>query len=129
MPFLADIVFDGGLNQLNGLTENLYITSAEATTFAEASTTFRLGTKATPTIGTGVDRSGGGREVVVSAITDGTVNTTGSASLRAHRQQRLAAAGYRLAVGSAKRDGLEHLYAGFVRHWHPGPGLSNGGHC
>jgi hypothetical protein len=80
MPFLADIVFDGGLNQLNGLTENLYITSAEATTFAEASTTFRLGTKATPTIGTGVDRSGGGREVVVSAITDGTVNTTGSAT-------------------------------------------------
>jgi hypothetical protein len=80
MPFLADTVFDSGLNQLNALRENLYITSAEATTFTQAATTFRLGTKATPTIATATDRSGGGREVIVSAITDGTVTGTGTAT-------------------------------------------------
>lgn len=83
MASLANTVLDDGLSQLSsagGLTENLYITSAEATTYAEAFTTYKLGTKATPTISAPADRSGGGREVVASAITDGTVDTTGTAT-------------------------------------------------
>ena len=80
MPFLANNVFDSGLNQLNSLTENLYITSAEATTFLQASDTLKLGTKATPTVSVAADRGAGGREVTVSAISDGAVNTTGTAS-------------------------------------------------
>lgn len=80
MAFLANTVFDDGLNQIDTLTENLYITSAEATTFTEAATTYKLGTKATPTIAAPSDRTGGGREVVVSAITDGSVNGTGTAT-------------------------------------------------
>ena len=83
MASLANIVFDSGLSQLSsagGLTENLYITSAEATTYTEAFTTFKLGTKAAPTIAAPSDRGGGGREVVASASTDGTVNTTGTAT-------------------------------------------------
>jgi hypothetical protein len=82
MASLANTVFDNGLSQIasGGLVENLYITSAEATTFAQASDTLKLGTKATPTMSAVADRSGGGREVVVSAISDGAVNGTDSAT-------------------------------------------------
>jgi len=80
MAFLADTVFDSGLNQIDTLTENLYITSQEATTFTEAATTYKLGTKATPTIAAPADRGGGGREVVISSISDGSVGADGTAS-------------------------------------------------
>jgi len=80
MPFLANTVYDNGLSQIPALTENLYITSAEATTFTQASSTLRLGTKATPTVGSPADRSGGGRQVTINAISDGTVNSNGTAT-------------------------------------------------
>jgi hypothetical protein len=80
MPFLANTVYDNGLSQIDDLTENLYITSQEVTSFTEATTTYKLGTKATPSIAAPSDRGGGGREVVISAITDGSVNGTGTAT-------------------------------------------------
>jgi hypothetical protein len=80
MAFIADTVFDNGLTVLDTTVENLYITSAEATTFTEAATTFKLGTKATPTVGAPENGATDGRRVIVSAITDGTVNTTGTAT-------------------------------------------------
>jgi len=81
--FLHDDVFDSGLSVLSTLTENLYICSTLPTTYAEASSTYRLGTKAGPTVGSPSDRTGGGRKVTVSAITDGTVNTSGTAGFYA----------------------------------------------
>lgn len=80
MPLLANEVFDNGLSQLNVLTENLYINNAEPTTFTQASSTNKLGTKAAPTVGTPVDGDVDGRKAVVSAITDGTVDSSGTAS-------------------------------------------------
>ena len=80
MAFLADTVFDDGLSQIAALAENLYITSAEATTFTEASSTVKLGTKAAPSIGSPADKTGGGREVTVASISDGTVDATGTAT-------------------------------------------------
>lgn len=80
MASLANAVLDAALSYIDTNTENLYITSQEATTFAEASSTYKLGTKATPAIAAPADRTGGGREVVVSAITDGTVDSTGTAT-------------------------------------------------
>lgn len=77
--FLHDDVFDNGLNVIDANTENLYITSSLITAFASLAAA-KLGTKATPAIAAPADRSGGGREVVVSAITDGVVNNTGTAS-------------------------------------------------
>ena len=74
-----DDIFDTGLSQLTTIVENLYICSTMPTTFAEASSTYKLGTKATPTITGPADRTGGGREVTVSAISDGTVDATGNA--------------------------------------------------
>lgn len=80
MATLHDDVFDNGLNILDTDTENLYICSQEPTTFAEASSTYALGVKATPAIAAPADRAGGGREVVVSAITDGSVTADGTAT-------------------------------------------------
>ena len=77
--FLHDDVFDNGLSVLDTLVENLYICSSLPTTFTEASSTYKLGTKASPTVSAPADRTGGGRKVTVSAITDGTVSASGTA--------------------------------------------------
>jgi len=80
---LHDDVYDNGLSVLDTLVENLYICSTQPATFTEASVTYKLGTKATPTISTPADRTGGGRKVTVSAITDGTVSANGTAGFYA----------------------------------------------
>lgn len=80
MAFLGDRVFDNGLTVLDTEANRLDITSSEATTYAEATSTYTLGNKTTPTIGSPADRAGGGREVTVSAISDGSVTGTGTAA-------------------------------------------------
>jgi hypothetical protein len=80
MASLSNNVFDSGLNYLDTNGSHLYITSQEATTYTEAITTYALGNKATPTISAPADRVGGGREVTVSAITDGSVTADGTAT-------------------------------------------------
>jgi len=79
--YLHSDVYDNGVAPLTTLVENLYICSAMPTTFAEASSTYKLGTKAAPTITGPTNRSsGGGREVTVGAVSDGVVDATGNAS-------------------------------------------------
>lgn len=80
MPALHNDVFDNGLSGLNANTENLYILSADPGLTWSNIATYGLGSKATPTVATPTDRGGGGREVIVSAITDGSVTGTGTAS-------------------------------------------------
>lgn len=80
MAFITDSAFDAALNYIKDNVENLYLCSQEPTTVAEANTTYKLGTKGTPTIAAPSDRAGNGRECVVSAIADGTVNSSGTAS-------------------------------------------------
>ena len=79
MPFIADAALDAGLAVVAD-SDALYICSQEPTTFAEASSTYALGTKATPSIGAAGDRSPNGRKRTVAAITDGTVTATGTAT-------------------------------------------------
>ena len=81
MAFLADDIFDSGLNVLNTATTTIHITSQEATTRTEAVTTYDLG-DVSVSIPAAVDRtaSGGGRKVVVPAVTTGSVTATGTAS-------------------------------------------------
>lgn len=43
-----DDVLDAALNTIKTNTENLYICSTQPATFAEASSTYKLGAKATP---------------------------------------------------------------------------------
>jgi len=102
MASLHDDVFDNGLSVIDDDTENLYICSTLPTTFTEASSTYRLGTKATPTIAAPSPRTGGGREVVVAEVTDGVVNAEGSAgyyALTDDSASKLLAAG---ALSSAQ---------------------------
>jgi hypothetical protein len=80
MATLADRVFDSGLTVLDTEVDVLHICSQQPTTYAQASSTYTLGNKATPTIGAPADRTGGGREVTVSAITDGTVTGSNTAT-------------------------------------------------
>lgn len=77
---LHDDILDLGLTQLTTDVENLYICSAQPTTFLEASNTYKLGTKATPSITGPTDGDSSGRKVVIAAITDGTVDATGNAA-------------------------------------------------
>lgn len=94
--FLGDRVFDNGLTVLDTEASHLYINSTQAATYTEAITTYALGVKATPTVSAPADRTGGGREVTVSAITDGSVTGTGTAGFYAlvdSSNTRLLAAG------------------------------------
>ena len=80
MAALNDKVFDSGLNVIDTDTENLYILSGDPGLTWSNIGTLGLGNKATPSIAAPSDRSGGGREVVVSAITDGSVTANGTAT-------------------------------------------------
>jgi hypothetical protein len=80
MATLNDRVFDNGLTVLDTEANAIHITSQEATSYAEATSTYTLGNSTSLSIGAPQDRSGGGREVVVAAITDGSVTGTGTAT-------------------------------------------------
>jgi hypothetical protein len=78
MTALHNDVFDKGLETVDDNTEKLHICSADpGLTFSNIAA-FGLGVKDPPTIAAPSDRSGGGREIVVSAITDGLVTGTGT---------------------------------------------------
>jgi hypothetical protein len=68
MSTLADRVLDNGLTVLDTEVDKLVVCSQEPTTFTGANVTYKLGEKDTPTISAPADKSGGGREVTVSAI-------------------------------------------------------------
>jgi len=80
MPFLNDRVFDNGLTVLDTEANAIHVTSQEATTYTGATSTYTLGNSTGLSIGSPADRSGGGREVTVAAITDGSITATGTAT-------------------------------------------------
>jgi hypothetical protein len=80
MATLDNRVFDNGLTVLDTEANKVLITSQEATTYTQANSTYALGNSASLSIGAPADRSGGGREVTVAAIADGSVTGTGTAT-------------------------------------------------
>lgn len=80
MASLADRVFDNGLTVLDTEANRIDITSQEATTYTEATSTYTLGNSTSLSIGAPADRSGGGREVTAAAISDGSVTGSGTAT-------------------------------------------------
>ncbi len=80
MATLNDRIFDNGLTVLDTEANKVLITSQEATTYTQANSTYALGNSTSLSIGAPADRSGGGREVTVAAITDGSVTATGTAT-------------------------------------------------
>lgn len=82
MPTISDRVFDNGLTVLDTEANAVHICSAEPATYAAATTTVSLGSSASAAFGAPQDNSGagGGREVVMAAITDGSVTADGTAT-------------------------------------------------
>jgi hypothetical protein len=80
MATIADRVFDNGLTVLDTEANRIDVTSQEATTYTEATSTYTLGNSTSLSIGAPADRSGGGRKVTVAAISDGSISGTGTAT-------------------------------------------------
>jgi hypothetical protein len=77
MASLHANVYDDGLNELtNAVTPVLYLCKPEPTTYTEAATTYKLGTKTSPTVGAPESNGSGGRKVEVATFTDGTVDAS-----------------------------------------------------
>ena len=83
MAFLADAVFDSGLSYITSNGSRIDITSTQATTYTEATSTFTLGNSTSLSVGSPANRSGGGREVTAASITNGSVTGTGTAAFYA----------------------------------------------
>jgi hypothetical protein len=97
MPFIHDDALDALLADIDDNAESLHICDTEPTNYTEASATYSLGEKTSLVVNAPSDRGGGGREIVVPAITDGAVDVTGTADFWAivkdSATSRLLAAG------------------------------------
>lgn len=80
MATLNDRVFDNGLTVLDTEANAIHVTSQEATTYTEATSTYTLGNSTSVSIGAPADRAGGGRKVTVASLSDGSITGTGTAS-------------------------------------------------
>jgi hypothetical protein len=80
MASFGDRVFDQALAVLDTEANAIHLTTQEATTYTEATSTYTVGNSTSLSIGAPADRSGGGREVTVAAISDGSVTGNGTAS-------------------------------------------------
>lgn len=72
-------VYDSGLSVLDVATSTLHICSTQPTTLAEATTTYKLGSKTSLSIGAPQAHTTG-RKVVVASFSDGSVTATGTAA-------------------------------------------------
>lgn len=75
MP-LGDRVLDNGLTVLDTEANRLDICHTLPTTYAQATSTYSVGNKTSPSVGAPADASPNGRKVTVAAITDGSVTAT-----------------------------------------------------
>jgi hypothetical protein len=75
---VSDNALDAALQYIEDNAENLYVCSQQPTTFAEASSTYKLGVKASPTFTGPGNGDTSGRKLTVDAITDGTLTGTGT---------------------------------------------------
>lgn len=80
MALLDNRVFDNGLSVLDLEASAIYVTSQQAVSYTDATATSALGNSTSLSIGAPQDRAGGGREVVVAAISDGSITGTGNAT-------------------------------------------------
>ena len=80
MAFLSDNVLDFGVDYVDGNGANLYICSGAPANYTQASSTLALGNKDGVTISAPQNGASSGRRVVISAISDGSVSATGTAT-------------------------------------------------
>ncbi len=80
MSYLNDEALDGGLDWIDTTATRLDICGTEPTTYTEATSTYTLGNKTGINPDAPADRTGGGRQVTIPAITDGSVTGDGTAN-------------------------------------------------
>ena len=80
MAYLNDDVLDAALDYIDTHGGRMDICSQEPANYTEATSTYTLGNKTSPTVSTPQDGDTNGRKVVISAISDGSVTGTGTAS-------------------------------------------------
>ena len=82
MSYLHDNVLDNGLSYIDTNGSRVDICSQEPGNYSEATTdgTYSLGNKTGVNPDAPADRTGGGRQVTIPAITDGTVTETDTAT-------------------------------------------------
>lgn len=80
MATLADYILDAALTKLDTEADRIDITSQEATTYAEATSTHTLGNSTSLSFGAPQNGDTSGRKVTAAAITDGSVTGTGTAT-------------------------------------------------
>lgn len=82
MSYLHDDVFDDGLSYIVSNATRIDICSQEPTTYGEATTdgAYSLGYKTGVTPEAIADRTGGGRQVTIPAVSDGEVTETDTAT-------------------------------------------------
>lgn len=79
MSYITDSALDAALSYIDTNAAVLHICSAEPANYAGVAAV-TLGIKTPPAISTPADRALGGREITVSAISDGEVTGTGTAT-------------------------------------------------
>lgn len=113
MAVLHDDVLDDGLQSLtDAASKVLHICSAQPSSFANVAAV-TLGNKATPTVGAPEDGASNGRRVIVSAITDGEVTATATATHWALVDGSRLLAANTLAASQAVTDGNVFTLAAF----------------
>lgn len=112
MPFVNDGALDAALDYINN-GDRLDICSQEPTSVAEARTTYSLGNKTSLSIGSPADGDSSGRKVVVAAITDGSVTSSGTASHWAISNSTVLIATDSLSSSQAVTSGNEFTLAEF----------------
>ena len=80
MATLADYILDAALTKLDTEADRIDITSQEATTYAEATSTHTLGNSTSLSFGAPQNGDTSGRKVTAAAITDGSATGTGTAT-------------------------------------------------
>lgn len=80
MATISDYVLDAALSKLDTEADRIDITSQEATTYTEATSTYTLGNSTSLSFGAPTDGDTSGRKVTAAAITDGSVTATGTAT-------------------------------------------------
>jgi hypothetical protein len=80
MASIADRVFDSGLTVLDTEATHIHVCSAEPTVFGTLNSLGNKNFGAGGCFGAPADRTGGGRKVSSTAVTDGSVTSTGTAT-------------------------------------------------
>jgi hypothetical protein len=113
---VADSVIDNGLASLKSAARYIYICSAEPQNYTEASSTYKLGTK---DLGAGnvfpgaIAAGTNGRKVTTAAVSDGAVESNGTAAYWAITDASVLLANGALSASQAVTSGNTFSLAAF----------------